>query len=609
MSPNFVINSQKKLTFSGITILCFGILLFQFFKLQILNRESYFQKSEQNRIREIVVKPARGLMFDRDENLLVDNRPTFSVSVIPYEVRKVKSVLPFLQNHFRLDDRFVRDRITQSGFGFSPIKLISQIEFEQLSLLEENKLDLPGVLYQVEPRRNYSAGIHAAHVFGYTGEISERQVESLSENGYEAGDIVGTQGLERIYENYLRGKKGYKYVQVDALGRTIEENSLNQRTIPPQRGLNLLLTLSSPIQKLLEELLEGKMGAAVVLDPRSGEILAMVSKPDFDPSLFTQVMSANEWNTIANHPDKLLLNRALAGEYPAGSTFKLVSAIAALNDKVITSDWSRTCSGGLHFGSRVFSCFRGTAHGTLNLLQAIERSCNIYFYQLMYQRIGLPRWSKYAHMLHFGGKTGIDLPGEKTGYIPTEASLDKVYGKSKWPKGLLLNMAIGQGEVLVTPLQMACLMMIIGNEGIFHSPHLVRSVEDVTSGEWKPLTIQTEKLSLISLETFRIVKEGMYRVVNGDRGTGRIARIPWISVCGKTGTAQNPHGKDHGWFVGFAPKENPQIAWAIIVESGGTGGSSAAPIAHRVLQQVFGSQPPDAVQAANQTEEEETEGL
>ena len=533
MADKAVLDSQKKYIFFIAVFVAYCVLVFQFFNLQILQQESYFEKSEQNRIREIVVKPARGLMFDRDGVLVVDNRPAFSVSIIPYEVRHSKKVLPFLEKHLNIDSKALSKKLKRAGYGFSPIKLLSQIDYEQLAILEENKLDLPGVIYQVEPKRHYPTDVNAAHMLGYISEISEREVEKFKDEGYESGDIIGKQGLERIYENYLKGRKGFEYVQVDALGRTIEQSGLSDRNVPPVRGKNIQLTISTRLQKLMEDALEGKRGGAVVLDPRSGEILALVSKPDYDPSLFAGGVSSKHWRYLRNHPDNILLNRAIAGEYPAGSTYKLVSAIAGLNDNVITDKWTRSCGGGYRLGRRVFHCFRGTSHGTLNLLGAIERSCNVYFYQLMYLKIGLPRWARYSHMLGFGDRTGIDLPGEKKGNVPNEAYFDRVYGKGKWSKGLILNLGIGQGELLITPLQMANLMMIIAENGVSRPPHLVKSVENLQTGEWESLDFPVRKHDDIDVKTFETVKEGMYRVVNGGSGTGRGAKIPWAHACGK----------------------------------------------------------------------------
>jgi len=578
--------NRNKLIFALFISILFIILICKFFSLQILSNEIYLSRSEQNRIREVVVEPARGLIYDRYGNLIVDNRPAFSVSLIPYEVSRSKNVIPFFVNNKFVKPGIIEEKIKNTRMVFNPVKLIGQIDFVGLSMLEENKLDLPGVVYQTEPKRYYPSEVRVSHVLGYIGEINEKEITSLGEDYYQPGDIVGKMGIEKEYEKILHGNKGYKYIQVDALGREIESFIPERPNIQTVQGKNIYLTIDLPLQKYCEELLEGGKGSIVVLNAKNGEILTLVSKPDYDPNFFSRNFTIEEWKKLSEDTSHVLINRATVGEYPPGSAFKLISAIAALNENIITPDWTCTCPGYYRLGRRTFSCFRNTAHGKLDLLQAIERSCNVYFYQLGLE-IGIDVWAKYAKLFKFGKISEMDIPEEKSGIVPTREYMDRIYGKDGWTKGNLVNMAIGQGEILVTPLQMAAFVMAIGNEGIYYKPHLVKSIEDNETKDRTLIEVKSDTISEVSEYVFKIIKDGMYMVVNGEKGTGRAAKIPGIDIGGKTGTAQNPHGEDHAWFIGFAPVDNPVIAFSILVENGGIGGAVAAPIARKFLTRYF----------------------
>lgn len=571
-------------------VFIFVVLGLRVFELQLIRTSKFLQRAEENRIREVIIEPSRGLMYDRHGELLVDTRPAFSVWVVPYEVNKSEDVIPLLGKTLEMPVETMKDRFAEMGRGFNVQKLAGQISFKQLSLLEENRLDLPGVIYRTEPMRYYIHKMRASHILGYIGEINQNEIEKYSMYRYRSGDIIGKGGIEQRYEQYLRGQKGYRYLQVDAEGREIGQVVDEKKDIPPYKGADLLLTLDRTLQEKIEALMEDKKGAAVFLDPNNGEVLAMTSKPDFDPNLFAGQISSADWNRLLNHPDKPLLNRATMGGYPAGSTLKLAAALAALNDGKITPQWRRSCYGQYRLGRRIYHCFRGTAHGQLNLRQAIERSCNVYFYQLGLE-IGHDCWARYCSFLHFGEKTGIDIPEEIAGLVPDKAYMDKTYGEGGWTDGYLLNMVIGQGDNLVTPCQMARYAGIMATSGKMCTPHLVRAVENVDTGQWNYLPIDSVQISEIADESFSVIREGMRRVVQGEKGTARGSRLTSIEYAGKTGTAENPHGDDHGWFIGFAPYDNPQIAFAVIVEHGGTGGGSAAPIAREVLRVFFNRQP------------------
>jgi penicillin-binding protein 2 len=497
---------------------------------------------------------------------------------IPDLPQRLSRILDLSESDIR---KYVRNR---RNSWFRPVRLKRQIDFKEVSLLEENRRELPGVGLWVEPRRIYPSVARASHVLGYIGEISVAELENLASAGYKKGDLIGKRGIEAEYDALLRGKEGVEYVEVDARGRRVRKLK-SPKPIPPVPGDNLIISLDADIQALGEKLLRGKRGSAVMLDVRNGSVLALVSMPDYDLNEFSGVLTTKIWKKYFDNPTHPMYNRAVQSSYPPGSTFKPVVALAGLDSKIITEHFSVTCRGFLRYGRRNYYCWYKKGHGKLDLIHGIENSCNVYFYNLGI-KVGVDVWSDYARRLHFGEETGIDLPHENSGLVPTRAYLDKKFGKGKWSNGLMLNMAIGQGDLLVTPLQMAQMAMIIANDGLGFRPHLLLGVEDVRSGKREWVHPDSFRVA-IHPKYFDIVKEGMRLVVNGPTGTGHRAQLPNIVVAGKTGTTQNPHGKDHAWFIGFAPFENPQVAIAVMVENGGFGGSVAAPIAHDMLALYF----------------------
>lgn len=577
---------NKKYVYYFTLFIAFWILTLRFFYLQIYKQAVYFKESEKNRIREVVLQPNRGLIYDRNGIVLVDNRPSYSVYAIPFEVKESDSILAFAGKILNIEPSEIKAIIKREQRGaFTPVKLKRQIDFQILSRLEEHRLDLPGIIYRTEPRRSYPSGIRAPHVFGYLGEINRNELQQFEGRGYRLGDIVGKKGLEKAYDTEMQGLRGYRYSEVDALGRELRVLK-DKPEIQPSPGKNLHLAMDSQIQKYLETRLDTLRGGAIVVNCRNGEILALVSKPDYDPEIFTKPIPAEIWSELINDPAKPLYDRMVQSLYPPGSTFKLVSVAAAIENKIITPDWKSTCKGFLQFGHRTFDCWKKDGHGEMELLSAVEQSCNVYFYKLGL-KIGLDNWAAFAHEFRFGTPTGIDLIEEKSGFVPTRAYFDNQYGEKKWSRGLILNLAVGQGDVLVTPLQLAAMAMIIANKGIYYKFHLVRYLEDSIDGSRKWTAIDSVRTTGISEATFEILREGMFRVVNGANGTAKSCWFPNIKVAGKTGTAQNPHGKDHAWFIGFAPFDNPEIAFCVLVENGGSGGAVAAPIARGIIQNYF----------------------
>lgn len=564
---------------SILTIVIFFSLGFRLYQIQIIENEKYQKTSEKNAIKEKIIEPYRGIFYDRNWNILVDNKPGFTLRIIPYYFDT--SLIPVLENFFKLKQGYIKYllRANRNFSPFIPIRVQRGLSFEQISWLEENKEELPGVEYVIDMQRNYPFGVRGSHLFGYCKEISRKELEEKKDY-YIAGDFVGHNGLEKYYEEYLRGVKGKQFVYVDSKGREVGPVNEGKNDIKPVSGYNAQLTIDGELQKLAEELLADKSGAIVAIDPSNGEILTLVSKPDFDLSHFASLTPASIWRELNSDKYKPLFNRATSSIYPPGSCFKPVSALAALNDGIINERYTYPCGGGFSFGNHFYKCM-GT-HGSIDVVHSIEKSCNTFYFSLILKN-GFERWTKYGRMFGFGQKTGIDIYEETAGILPSVEYYDKIYGKGRWTKGYIVSLGVGQGELGVTPLQMAVYVSAIANGGTLYRPHAVRKLFNPEANP-KEIIIPVEGKKLpIKPEAMELVRQGMFLVVNGT-GTATHIRIPGIHVAGKTGTAQNPHGKDHAWFVGFAPFENPKIAIAVIVENAGFGGAIAAPIAKQLIE-------------------------
>ncbi len=581
---------QKRIVFNAILFVAFIVLGIKLFQLQVYERNIYFQHSEQNRIRRLKLQPTRGVIYDRNGEVLVDNRPSYSLSAIPFECAKNDTIIGRLAFLLGQPKTEIKSRLKEAENPFSPAKIRRDVDFGTLVMVEERKLELPGVFYEVEPKRSYPAQIKAPHVFGYLGEVSKAELSSRKGEGLQQGDIVGKRGLEKLYDRDLRGRIGYNFIEVDALGREVREvTAEGERS--PQRGKDFHLTIDARLQRLAEQLFVDKLGGVVMIDVHDGGVLALCSKPDYDPELFTGVMSPETWRNLVNDPRKPLYDRMLQSLYPPGSTFKLVLVAAALETGTADLNTSTFCNGAVAYGNAIFKCWKSSGHGQVDLLDAIKMSCNSFFYRLSL-KAGLDAWSDYAKRFGFGSPTGIDLSGESAGLVPDKAYLDKTYGKNGWTNGMLLNLGIGQGDLLVTPLQMAQFAMILANRGTYFRPHLIQRVYDPETRQYTKHNPQPKTVAGVSPRTYEVIAEGMYKVVNEERGTGRASYLPDYQVAGKTGTAQNPHGEDHAWFIGFAPYENPQVVVCVLVENGGGGGANAAPIARKLFRQFFDDRAP-----------------
>jgi penicillin-binding protein 2 len=562
-----------------IVTLIFLLYLGRLYQLQLIYRDEYGKKSEENSIRTIPREPVRGTIFDRNGTLVVDNRPAFSVTIMPFEFDRKN--INYLAQLLSLDPEFVSDRLKkgETYSRFAPIKIKRDIDFKTLAALEENRSRLPGVDYEVESKRFYTTNAHASHVLGYTKEISEAQIKILGED-YAPGDVVGSSGLEADYETTLRGKKGAELTVVNVRGQVIGRFEGGKNDVQAVQGDNLLLSMDFGLQAFAESLMTGRRGAVVAVDPNDGGVLALVSMPDYDLSLFSGVTTPELWRSLNEDEASPLFNRATLTRYPPGSTFKMVLAVAALESGTITPSWRVTCTGAFRYGNKVFKDLH--VHGSVDLIEAIQRSCNVYFYQLML-KTGLDPWSHYGAEFGFGRLTGIDIFEENPGILPTQAYMDRRYGRSGWTRGFLPSFGIGQGDVGVTPLQMALYAAALATKGEYNEPHVVHAV--VRSNPHSTDTVAPSlRMINVSDATWSAVREGMRRVVEEPGGTGGMARVKGIQSGGKTGTAQNPHGPDHAWYIGFAPYDHPKIAIAVLVENAGFGGSVAAPIAGQCIE-------------------------
>jgi penicillin-binding protein 2 len=545
--------------------------------MQIVQQEAYDEKSADNSIKGIEQVPLRGVFLDRNGEVLVSNVPAYTLRILPadYDTSLSRIIETVIDVEPGQISRILRNNRIYSKY--IPIRIKRGIDFKAVAWFEENSEHLPGVNYIVEMQRGYPAGVVGSHVFGYTKEISPEQLKRENEY-YLPGDYVGHNGLEKQYERNIRGIKGYNYILVDSKQKEIGKYKDGFEDVPSVKGNDLVLSIDADVQRVAEQELKGKSGAVVAIEPKTGEIIALVSAPDYDLNQFSYVTSREFLQNLYNDPLRPSFNRATMSVKPPGSTFKLMAAVAALDLGVITTSTTIYCGGGFTFG-RFFKC-HGGVHGPLNVIHAIEKSCNTFFYNLIY-KIGLDKWAEYANKLGFNGMTGVDIGEEVPGFIPNSKYYEKIYGP-KWPRSIMASLGIGQGEVSVTPIQLAKYAALIANNGNSFVPHVVKGYIDDRTNQVVPVKSKEIKTG-IDPKVFDIVKEGMYLVVNG-AGTATRIRMKEVTIAGKTGTAQNPHGKDHAFFVGFAPYENPKIALAIVVENAGFGATWAAPIAQKMIQ-------------------------
>jgi penicillin-binding protein 2 len=586
----------------------FGLLILQLFSLQVLQGNKYRDLSEENRIRVEVLTAPRGEIRDRKGRLIADNVPSFTVTIDPFDKTyvhdpaRLDSTIARVSRIVGLDPEVAFAKVKRErSQSFLAIRLKRNVDLASVAYVAEHRAELPGVEVEAEPLRRYPLGPFASHLLGYVGEVSDKELEDPKfASTYMRGDLIGRMGIERQYEKLLRGVDGKRFVEVNALGRKAELLG-DKRPILPKRGEDLTLSIDLDLQRAAEEAFQpGARGAVVAMDPRTGEILALVSKPNYDPNEFSTGITRARWEELSQGGNYPLFNRAIQASYPPGSTLKPFVALAGLSLRAITpmTTFADPCLGYYQFGRRRFGCWEHEGHGWTSLRSAVQHSCDVYFYQLGL-RIGLDRLSSFMTRLGALDRTGIDLPQERRGLFPTAAWYDKHYGTGRWSKGLILNLAIGQGESGLTPVKLAQITSVLASGGTLWKPHLLKSVEKDGREDRSALpradTLQTH--IDYAAKDVASVRDAMVAVVNDQGGTGGQARVDSVTVAGKTGTAQNPHGNDHALFICFAPASKPEIVIAVLVENAGHGSTIAAPLAQKVLQAYFHPAPPDTAAA------------
>jgi len=555
----------------------FGLLSLRLIWLQGIQSKRYRKWAEDNRVRAFRIQAPRGEIRDRVGKILAQDRPSYTVSIIPSQFDKSKK--PKLAKLLRLDSTFIDKKIEEPGLpSFEPVRLKRDVDFHTICWLQEHGFS--GVIYELEPRRFYPYGEATVHLLGYVGQLSPGEYEKLKALGYRYNSVIGQCGLEREYEDLLIGQDGVEYWEVTAYGKTVGRFE-DKPTQPPQIGSELDLSLDIDLQVWIRDNFPDTLnGSIVAINPRNGEVLALYSSPSFDPNLLSKVTQESTWTALRDDPRFPLLNRAIQATYPPGSILKPLVAAAALQEGLIKESTKLTpCTGAFRYGNRLFRCWE--AHGNLDLKEAIIQSCDIYHYQLGIM-LGVEGLSTYAFKSGLGKKQGIDLPGEVPGLISTPRYLNQRYGRGRWTSGVALNLAIGQGETLVTPLQMAVIFSAIANGGYLYTPFLVKAIK-APDGSLRELKRGYPQRFPFSPSVLKAIKEALVGVVNDEEGTGQRAKLRDFVVAGKTGTAQNPHGPDHAWFVGYAPATNPKITVAVLLENGGHGGATAATLAGRVI--------------------------
>lgn len=565
------------------------ILAGRLFQLQVLGVREYTLQSERNRVRVERFAAPRGLIVDRFGAVLADSRPSYTVRAVPRRVLRDEARLPLLSRLLDIPVDEITERLRKGGSSHSPAPVCRDASFVQVSRIAEHEEDLPGVSLDVSTVRWYPNGSAAAHLLGHVGEISEKEVERLADRGYRAGDFLGRTGIEKQYEDVLRGVDGERWLEVDAVGRIVGGFAAD-RSVPAIPGRTLRLWLDLPLQALADSCLAGRRGSVCMLDVASGGVLVLESSPGFDPNVFAAGVRPGEWRRLNGDPERPMLFRAVQSAYAPGSTFKMVTFAVTLEEHVagFSQRLPASCIGGYRFGNRFWRCWEPKGHGPLALEDALVKSCDVYFYQVG-ERVPVDTLAHAAMAAGLGRRTGVDLPEEAPGLVPTSEWLDRRWGKRGWTQGAVLNHAIGQGEYLTTPLQLARYAATLARGGSIPVPRIVQAIEgpDGVMQETEP---RTDGTWAISAETMERIREAMHQVV--ERGTARVCRIEGYMPAGKTGTAENPHGEAHSWFMGYAPYDAPEVAFSVMVEAGGHGSDVAAPIAKRLLQELASRRAP-----------------
>ena len=572
-------NSRNRILLASYVIVgLFALFAIRLWQLQVLQGKEYGRISMENMLRIIKIPAPRGIIYDRNGVPLVKNSPYFYASLMPENLKQVN--IQYLADILGINAGDIYARINKKGLSpFEPIKLKEGLTFKEIAAIEARRSDFPGLIIDIDMSREYLYGDIGAHLIGYLGKLNPSQSKNPEFKDVPPEAFIGQWGAELLFDRTLRGIPGERIIEIDALGREIKLLQEN----PTIKGEDLKLSIDINLQKAAEEAFAGRAGAVVALKPDTGEILGLVSRPSFDPNLFARGVNYSQWTALLQDKKVPMLNRALQSQYPPGSTFKIVTAIAALNEGVITPDTKVTCTGGITYGKWQFGCWKKGGHGTVSLHRAIVESCDVYFYEAG-KRLGIDKIAEYARKLGLGSETGLQLVKERSGLIPdTKWKHEKK--NQQWYLGETFNAAIGQGYVATTPMQMAQLMSVVANGGLIYRPVMVKAeapLQPVASAD-------------IKSQVLDLVRDGLYGVVNEGGGTGGAARSSIATVGGKTGTAQvvsirkSSHQlpekfRDHAWFVAFAPVEKPAIVLCVFIEHGGHGGGAAAPIAKLAIE-------------------------
>jgi penicillin-binding protein 2 len=585
MNTDRTFGSNTRKNILAVSAVAIGLVFIgRLVQLQLIEGSQYRSRSDAQGIKRVTIEPIRGAIFDRYGQVIVANVPSYSVLVTPNKLSGTTKSL--LARILKTDTATINEKIKQYKTNdFSPVRIwrdVNRVTWAELNELHE---ELEGVDILEESKRAYAGDVRVSHLLGYTKEISRDQLAKYGDY-YSPGDVVGQSGIEGTYENFLRGEKGWDLVLVNNRGQRVKGFEDGKYDQQPGNGFDLYLGLDAGLQQYAEQLLKPYHGAAVAIDPNNGEILAMASAPDYDPNIFSGVTDRAEFNKVFTDPAHPLLNRATQASYPPGSTWKPLMSIAGLTEGLIKENTTVSCPGNYTYGGHTWKC--DAVHGTLAVQRAIQASCDVFYYQLSV-KMGIDMYSKWGKLFHFGERLGSDVFEGPT-LLPSRAYYDRSFGKDKWPKGVMVNLGIGQGELLVNPLQLAAYAGAIANGGTWYLPHAVRAVKNKKLNETNVVTPDGEDLH-IRKDIMDIVRAGMYDVVNTPGGTAYTAftsaRADTIKTAGKTGTAQAPGhqfgARDHAWFICFAPFDKPRIAICVLVENVGFGAAYSAPIARKLI--------------------------
>jgi penicillin-binding protein 2 len=584
----------------------YSILLVRLYYFQVLKGEDLRRMAENNYVRLESIPPSRGLIYDRNGELLVDNRPSFNISIILEDAPNPEQVIKRLALLLNIPPTPLLKKIqaARRSQPFKPIILKSDVSRDELAVIKTRKFDLPGIILTVEPQRHYLMESGASHLIGYLGEISQKELAGGRYPDNKAGDFIGKFGVEKTCGASCLGKRGGRQIVVDALGRTTDVLS----TVEATPGKNVYLTIDRRLQKVAEDMLRKKIsGAVLAIDPNNGHILAIASSPSFDQNALVEGMSHSEWKAVVANPLHPLENKAIQGQYPPASTYKIITAMAALEEGVVTEDTEHFCQGYYKFRNRRFRCWQEAGHGNLNIREALAQSCDVFFYKVG-ESLGVDRLARYAKGCGLGSRTGIRLDNEAVGLVPTMSWKLRRFG-SPWQKGETLVIAIGQGFNLVTPVQMVTLIGAVANGGTRYRPVVIKEIRDYDGSLLEATVPEILGLLPASKETLNIIRKGLEDAVNTRLGTGSSVRLPGGVMAGKTGTAQVVkleedrdkkeedvpfRFRDHAWFVAYGPTKKPRIAVAVLVEHGGHGSTAAGPIAREIIKKYLEFYPENA---------------